>query len=168
MHVDEPGAGAGEEADAAVTASPGCVLAIHTADCVPLALASETAIGVAHVGWRGLMAGVVEETVAALRVLSGEGSVRTELGPCIRPRCYEFGPADLDLVAERYGPAVRSTTASGGPALDLPAAIGVALARAGVDQPLDGGVCTACSPIHWSFRARGDAGRQALLAWVEP
>ena len=144
------------------------MLAIHTADCVPLALTADGMVGVAHVGWRGLMAGVVEETVAALRALGGAVAIEAEVGPCIRPRCYEFGAADLDAVAARYGPNVRAVTSAGRPALDLVAGVRTALDRLGVAAPIDSGVCTACSPAHWSFRAGRDAGRQALVAWLEP
>lgn len=168
VRVDAPGAWAGEEADAAVTAVPGAVLAVHTADCVPLVVTSGSGIGVAHVGWRGLVAGVVESTVTALRALEDGSPLRAEIGPSIRPRCYEFGPEDLDVVAARYGPSVRSTSARGLPALDLASGISIALERVGVGPPRDGAVCTACSPVHWSFRAGADKGRQASLAWIEP
>lgn len=167
--VDRPGAWAGAEADAAVTTVPGTAVAIHTADCVPLALVAAGVVGVAHVGWRGLMAGVVEATVLAVRqALGGEGDLQAEVGPCIRARCYEFGAGDLDAVTTRYGTDVRSVTAAGAPALDLTAGVTVALSRSGVARPADAGVCTACSPAHWSFRARGETGRQALVAWLEP
>jgi len=164
--VTEPGEHAGTEADAAVTAIPGAAVAVHTADCAPVLVLADGAVGVAHAGWRGLLAGVVEATAAALADL-GHPPRSAVLGPCIRPRCYEFGPAELDLVADRYGPAVRAQTAWGAPALDV--AAGVAAACAALDVPLvDHGTCTACSPVHWSHRARADRGRQALVAWVAP
>lgn len=168
VRVDRAGEWAGAEADAAVTSSPACVLAIQTADCAPLLLIGEGTLGVAHVGWRGLLAGVVEETVRALRRLGGDASLRAELGPCIRARCYEFGPDDLEVVGARYGQGVRAVTAAGRPALDLAAGIGAALASVGVPRPADAGVCTACSPSHWSFRAEHASARQALVAWLEP
>ncbi len=168
VQVDGAGACAGEEADAAITVDRGAVLAVHVADCVPLLLAGDGVLGVAHVGWRGLMAGVVEETVAALRALGGDVALRPEIGPCIRARCYEFGAADLDAVASRYGPLVRSVTTQGRPALDLPSGVRIALDRVGLPAPADAGVCTACSPAHWSYRADRASGRQALVAWLEP
>lgn len=168
VQVDHPGQWAGVEADAAVTASAGTVLSVVTADCAPLMLAAEGAVGVAHVGWRGLMAGVVEETVAAMRRIGGDIALRAELGPCIRARCYEFGAADLDAIADRYGPQARGVTAAGTSALDLTGAIGQALRRVGVPDLADSGVCTACSPAHWSYRAGDDSDRQALVAWLEP
>src|SRR5438876_12396346 len=60
--VSSPGAGAGSRADAAVTDQAGCALAVLTADCAPVALASpQGVLGVAHAGWRGLEAGVLEQ-----------------------------------------------------------------------------------------------------------
>lgn len=163
--VTAPGAGAGEWADAAVTAEPGCALVVLTADCAPVALASpEGVVGVAHAGWRGVAAGVLERTVEAMRDLGAE-VVRAVLGPCIRPECYAFGPADLAAVASRLGDGVRARTGDGRPALDLPAAVRSALARAGVDTVDDAGACTACSGRHFSHRARRETERQAVVVW---
>jgi len=163
--VDEPGGGAGQRADAAVTDRPGCALAILTADCAPVALiASDGVVGVAHAGWRGLVGGVLERTVQVMRA-GGASDVRALLGPCIRPGCYEFGADDLAQVARRLGDGVRATTASGAPALDVPAAVRAALGRVGVVDVDDVGVCTACSPVHFSHRARRELGRQALVVW---
>jgi len=147
--VDEPGGGAGQRADAAVTDRPGCALAILTADCAPVALiASDGVVGVAHAGWRGLVGGVLERTVQVMRA-GGASDVRALLGPCIRPGCYEFGADDLAQVARRLGDGVRATTASGAPALDVPAAVRAALGRVGVVDVDDVGVCTACSLVHF-------------------
>lgn len=164
--VTEPGEHAGEEADAAVTARPGAVVAVQTADCAPVLFTGPGVVGVAHAGWRGLEAGVLEATAAAMADLGGAPTHAT-LGPCIRARCYEFGGADLDLVAARYGNAVRGTTSWGTPALDVAAGIAEACRRLGVELH-DVGTCTACSPSHWSHRARAEPQRQALVAWIEP
>lgn len=162
--VTEPGEHAGAEADAAVTATPGCTLAVQVADCAPVALVSDAVVGVAHAGWRGIAAGVLPATVAAMRAL-GAGPIRATIGPCIRPGCYEFGEDDLEAVAALLGDAVRGRTSDGRPALDVPAAVRASLAAAGVDDVDDAGTCTACSADHWSFRARRDAARQAVVAW---
>ena len=144
---------------------PGPALAILTADCAPVALAADDGLyGAVHAGWRGLLAGVVERAVDELRVL-GAGDIRAALGPCIHAECYEFSAADLDAVAARLGDGVRATTATGTPALDIPAAVAAALAEAGVDLAHDTGVCTACSPDHFSHRARGEAARQAMVVY---
>jgi YfiH family protein len=164
--VREPGEHAGAPADAAVAVGPGAAVAVHTADCGPVLLRGEGAVGVVHAGWRGLAAGVLEATIEAMVAL-GAPPTDARIGPLIRARCYEFGVDELDLVAARCGPAVRATTAWGTPALDVAAGIAAVCAEAGI-AVADEGTCTACSPHHFSHRARGDAGRQALVAWIEP
>jgi YfiH family protein len=167
VHVDQPGDGAGEPADAAVTAASGAVLAVHTADCGPIALVADGgAVAVAHAGWKGLAEGVVGATVEQLRSVA-DGPVRAVVGPFIHPECYEFGAADLQRVVDRLGPEVEGRTAAGTPALDLGAGIRTALAQAGVTEVTVVGGCTACGPDAYSHRARGDVGRQAVLAWIE-
>jgi len=166
--VLSPGDGAGSTADAAVTDVPGAALAVLTADCAPVALVSgEGGIGVAHAGWRGVTAGVLERTVATMRSL-GAMRVGAVLGPCIHAECYEFGEDDLATVAARLGHGVRATSARGRPSLDLPAAVRESLARAGVAVDVDlteVDICTACSPDHYSWRARRDTARQAAVVW---
>jgi polyphenol oxidase len=165
VEVDRPGGGRGEAADAAVTAVPGAVLAVLTADCAPVALASpEGVLGVAHAGWRGLVAGVVEACVESMRVL-GASEVEAVVGPCVHPECYSFGREDLQVVVDRYGPTVASQDAAGGPALDLAAGVSVALERAGARLVSGPAPCTSCDPGYWSWRARQDQRRQATVAW---
>jgi hypothetical protein len=163
--VEQPGQHAGAEADAAVTAVPGCVVAIQVADCVPVALVASAAVGVVHAGWRGLVAGVVPNAVAAMRTV-GADAIEAVIGPCIESACYEFGADDLHRVADVLGDEVRGSTRSGSPALDLRAAVHASLRLAGVERTTDHDVCTACSPVHWSHRARGDRERQAVVAWM--
>jgi YfiH family protein len=169
--VDRPGAAAGVEADAAVTATTSAAVAAHTADCVPIGLVAvdgdPAAVGVVHAGWRGLAAGVVVEAARALRDLAG-GSVEAVIGPCIHAECYEFGAADLADVVGRLGPRVAATTPTGAPALDLPAAAELALHEAGVGPVWPVSLCTSCDPSRYSHRARGDRGRNALVAWIDP
>jgi hypothetical protein len=80
--------------DAAVTALPGRVLAVQSADCVPVLLAGPGAIGVAHAGRAGVLQGVIPAVVAALRQLAQPGPLRAVLGPAIGGCCYEV-PAEL-------------------------------------------------------------------------
>jgi polyphenol oxidase len=164
--VDRPGACAGAEADAAVTAGPGAALVVRTADCAPVGLASpEGIVGAVHAGWRGLMAGVLEAAVEVMRSL-GAGEVSAALGPCIGAHAYTFAPVDLDPIAERYGTGVVALDAAGAPALDLSAAVTAALAGCGATLVADARTCTHCSPEHWSWRANRDVGRQATVVWV--
>lgn len=164
--VAEPGEHAGVEADAIVTAVPGAAIAVQTADCAPVLLAGDGVVGVVHAGWRGLHAGVIEAAAAAMDALGGAPATAV-LGPCIRARCYEFDGPERALVADRYGPAVLAETGWGTPALDVAAGVAEACDRLGIAFT-DQGTCTACSPIHWSYRARADTSRQALVAWLEP
>ncbi|MDP1819541.1 MAG: polyphenol oxidase family protein [Acidimicrobiales bacterium] len=164
--VSRPGEHAGVEADAAVTATPGCTLAVRTADCAPVVLRGAHAVAVAHLGWRGVLAGLVARTADAMREL-GAAPVAADLGPCIRSGCYEFDGPELDDLAARFGDGVRATTDGGRPALDLAAAVRVALAEQGVTDVRDGGVCTACDERWFSHRVRQDTGRLATLAWIE-
>ena len=156
----------GAEGDALVTASPGMALAILTADCAPVALASpEGVVAAVHAGWAGLAAGVVARAVEAMRRL-GASTVDAALGPCIHAECYEFGPSELDRLAEVLGDGVRGRTAAGRPALDLTAAVAAALDGAGAALVADEGVCTACAADQcFSHRARAETERQAMLAW---
>ena len=140
-------------------------LAILTADCASLALGSaEGVFGAVHAGWRGLMAGVVEATVATMRAM-GAVDVVGALGPCIHPECYEFSEADLAPVVAAYGPGVQGRTAAGRPALDIPATVAAALAACGAGQSRGRSACTACDDGHFSYRGRRDAARQALAVW---
>ena len=173
--VDAPGEHAGEDADAALTRVDDAPLVVMTADCAPVALVAgsgeATAVAVAHAGWRGLVAGVIRHTVDAMRDEVGDDGapVTAIVGPCIHAECYEFGGADLDAVARALGDErVRSRTADGRPALDVPAAVTAALRAAGVDgtriEIVD--VCTSCNAgTHWSHRARGDVERQGVVVW---
>ncbi len=164
--VDRPGACRGEEADAAVTACTGAALVVRTADCAPVGLASpEGIVAAVHAGWRGLMSGIVEESVIAMRSL-GATSVTAALGPCIAAHAYRFSRPDLELVAARYGPRVVAMDEAGYPALDLAETVRAALGWAGAALVTDALVCTHCSADHWSWRANKDTGRQATVVWV--
>jgi polyphenol oxidase len=179
VEVDVPGEWAGAEADAAVTTAVGAVLAVHTADCAGVVLFGSgpdpvtgeptAVVGAAHAGWRGLQDGVLQHTVDLMRRLGAE-QVDWDLGPCISPAAYEFGESDLDALADRYGPTVRSTTLGGSPALDLRAGVRAALAEAGVDPGSgpDHVPCTALDPGFFSWRARQDTARQAAVVWLAP
>jgi copper oxidase (laccase) domain-containing protein len=174
--VDE--SGAGDEADAIVIGKTGVTgktgdtgktamaLAVFTADCAPVMLASpEGPIAAAHAGWRGLLEGVLPATVSAMR-RAGAVTIEAALGPCIHPECYEFSAGDLALLALALGDEVRGRTSGGQPALDVPAAVRAALAGVDVELTYDAGVCTACSAEHFSHRARKDAERQAGVIWI--
>jgi len=163
--VERPGEHAGRDADAAVTATPGCTLAVRTADCAPVVVLGERSVAVVHLGWRGLVAGLVARTLDAMRGLDDEPR-EAHLGPCIRPGCYEFGADDLAALTGRFGSGVAGTTTWGTPALDLPATVSAALAEAGGPRLSDPSGCTACDTRWYSHRARGEQARFATIAWI--
>jgi len=166
VDCDRPPSGGAPEADAAVTATRDLPIAVVTADCAPIVLASEAAVSVVHAGHKGLAAGVVEAAVAQVRA-HGDDRVRAFLGPCIHPERYEFGAADLAELVMLFGPGVEARTETGQRALDIPAAVRVVLARAGVDELEDCDVCTSASPAYFSHRRDGHTGRQATIAVLQ-
>jgi YfiH family protein len=159
------GPGVRPTADAAVTAVPGIPLVVLTADCAPIAIVADDAIGVVHAGWRGLLAGVVPAAVDALRAI-GTGRVHAVIGPCIRSAHYEFGADDLAAVAARFGDGVVGATVDGSPALDLAAGVRAAFAECGVDDVGDSGECTFADSRYFSYRRDGVTGRQAVVAVI--
>ena len=155
------------EADAAVTATANLPLVVLTADCAPIALAAPGAVGVVHAGWPGLEQGVIGAAVEALLAHS-DGPVHAVLGPSVHPAHYEFGPDLLERLVDRLGPEVAARTTAGTTALDIPTAVRISLARAGVEEFVDVDVCTASSPDHFSYRRDGVTGRQAVVVVRTP
>jgi len=163
VRVDAPGHL--PDCDALLTTVPGLVLAVTTADCMPLLVSALGVVAVAHSGWRGTAAGMPRAILDAVRSAAGPAplDVRVHLGPCIRACCYEVG----EEVAAAFPPsAVRR--GQGRPRLDLPRAAREQLEAAGVaaEAILDCGACTACEPeLYFSHRRDGPAsGRHWTLA----
>ncbi|MHB8264052.1 MAG: polyphenol oxidase family protein [Acidimicrobiales bacterium] len=153
--------------DAIVASSASRCLAILTADCMPVALASpEGVYGAVHAGWKGLIAGVLENAVEAMRGY-GASRVYAATGPCIGPCCYEFSLEDAMAVASRYGTDVMSTSHRGTTSLDLARGAVTALDRAGASVLWHADECTACSGKHFSYRLGDLQARQAMFVWRE-
>lgn len=157
-------------ADAAVTAAAGVVLAILTADCLPVLFcgADGREVGAAHAGWRGLAAGVLERTVATMR--TAPEALLAWLGPAAGPRAYEIGPEVRAAFVDR-DPAAASAfvpTRPGHWHVDLYALGRQRLARAGVTRVYGGERCTISEPRHFfSHRRDGRSGRMATLIWID-
>jgi copper oxidase (laccase) domain-containing protein len=165
--VTVAGEHAGETGDGLVTATGGAFLTMFGADCALVALgSSEGVAGVAHAGWRGALAGVVEATVSEMR-RAGATEVLAWRGACIHPCCYEFGEDDLDLATAALGDPVAATTSGGAAAFDLPAAVRIVLERAGARLVGEEPTCTACGEGWYSWRARRDSGRTLVGVWRE-
>lgn len=146
------------QADALVTATPGIVLAILTADCQPVLFADPKAgvIGAAHAGWRGALSGVLENTLDAMVSLGAtRDNINAVIGPCISQRAYEVGPEFLeDFMAEDTSYARFFANGQDGRyQFDLP---GFGLHRlrvAGVADAVWTGHCTYSNPqMFYSFR----------------
>lgn len=163
-----PGEGPEPVADAAVTSAPGVVLAILTADCLPVLLAARDGgeIGAAHAGWRGLAAGVLEATVQAMQ--TPPGRLVAWLGPAAGPRAYEIGAEvrDAFLAHDPAADAAFAPTRPGHWRVDLYALARQRLAAAGVPLVQGGGECTLSDATrYFSHRRDGRSGRMATLAW---
>ena len=155
------------QADAAVTRMPGVVLTVRTADCLPVLFADRaaTVVGVAHAGWRGLAAGVLEATVAALAARN----LAAWIGPCIGPQAFEVGRDvyDVHCGADAQNARHFAPLREGKWLADLPALARRRLAAAGVDV-VDGGTwCTYSDATRFhSYRRDRTTGRMALYAWL--
>jgi len=151
-----------DQCDGLWTREPGQAMALVTADCYPVAVArasGEPALCVLHVGWRGLLQGIVESGVEAV----GPGPLQAIVGPGIGPCCYEVGEEVAEPFRRRFG---ESMVVDGN--LDLAAATEQALREAGVETLERTGHCTACEPeLFFSHRRdRGRTGRQGVSAYL--
>lgn len=158
-------------ADAAVTRSPGVVLAIQTADCLPVLLAADdgSEIAAAHAGWRGLSAGVLENTLAAMR--TPPPNIIAWLGPAIAARSYEVGDEvrAAFLAHDAAAGAAFVATRPGHWSCDLYELARQRLRAAGISCIAGGGFDTSSDPRLHSYRRDGtNSGRMASLAWMLP
>lgn len=156
-------------ADAAVSFTNGCVTAVMTADCLPVVLTDRagSCVGVAHAGWRGLAAGVLEATVAALARAPGE--LIAWLGPAISQPHFEVGEEVLTAFLEADPEATQAFVANarGRWQADLYTLARQRLAALGVGQVYGGGRCSFAEPEHFfSHRRDGRCGRMVTLAWL--
>lgn len=168
--VVEPEPAIEPEADAAVSRTPGRVLAILTADCLPVAFASTdgSVVAAAHAGWRGLAAGVLEATVAAMGV--PPETVLAWLGPAAGPAAYEVGAEVRDAFVARDPEAAVAfvETRPGHWRADLYRLARQRLMAAGLALPSihGGGLCTISDPRRfYSHRRDQRTGRMATLVW---
>jgi YfiH family protein len=157
-------------ADAAVATRPGEVCAVLVADCLPVLFAARdgSAVGVAHAGWRGLAAGVLERTVEAMPAPPGD--LLAWLGPCIGPAAFEVGAEVREAFVACDRAAARHFEANtrGRWWADLEGLARDRLAAAGVTAIHGGGLCTHADPERFfSFRRDGITGRLAALVWRE-
>ncbi len=148
------------EGDAAVTAAPGVICAVLTADCAPVLLADAEAgvVGAAHAGWKGALGGIVHSTVAAMEALGARpGRIVAVIGPCIAQASYEVG-ADFQERFEHHDRGVGQFFAPGEAAdkrlFDLPAFVLWRLEQAGVSEAAWTGHDTRTDPARFYSNRR--------------
>jgi len=151
-----------ERADGLWTDEPGVPLLVMTADCLPIVLLrthGTPAVAVLHAGWKGLLAGIVDNGVKAL----GRGGLAAAIGPAIGPCCYGVGEEVAARYRERFGDDVMH-----GRNLDLWASAERALRAAGVPRVDRFDRCTSCEEDMFFSHRRddGDTGRQGVIAYV--
>lgn len=171
----------GAEADAALVCARGQAATIMVADCLPVLFAhgSGQAVAAAHAGWRGLQAGVLEATLAALREAAGPGEVMAWLGPAIGPTAFEVGEEVREAFVNEDAGAAAHFAAHASPHkhwADLPALARRRLRRAGV-MSLHGNDsspawCTVSDPSRFFSHRRdavrlGSTGRLAACVWLD-
>ncbi len=159
------------EADAAVSHLPGTVLAILSADCLPVLFcaADGSEIAAAHAGWRGLAGGVLESTLAQLQ--SPPEHLLAWLGPCIGATSYEVGDEVRAAFVDVDGRTARCFTPSRPSQwlCDLSALARHRLNVAGMRHVYGGGFDTFTDARLYSYRREGArSGRFASLIWLDP
>jgi hypothetical protein len=165
-------------ADASIATAPGVVCAVMTADCLPVLFADldGKVVGAAHAGWRGLAAGVLAETVKAMRV-AGAGEITAWMGPAIGPEQFEVGADVLDTFVAGASPDEQAAVEAafrpypGSPGkyfADIFALARLLLAREGITRAAGGSYCTATNAARfYSYRRDHVTGRQASLIWIK-
>nr|WP_041099841.1 peptidoglycan editing factor PgeF [Sulfuritalea hydrogenivorans] len=168
--VDAATAAPGVEADASFTRERGVVCAVLTADCLPVLLCDDQAsvVGIAHAGWRGLAAGVIEATVAAM----GEPGERLMawLGPAIGPQAFEVGGEVRDQFIAHDAQAVSAfkPATEGKWLCDICQLARQRLNALGIRRTASADLCTVGSAEQFfSYRRDGVTGRMASLIWLE-
>ncbi len=151
-----------EHCDGLWTDEPGRAMLLLTADCLPVALvrtAGEPAMAILHIGWRGLLAGIVGEGVRTL----GSGPFAAVIGPSIGPCCYEVGDEVAGPFREAFGDDVVRESR-----LDLWTCAERALRAAGCVRVERLDECTSCNGERFFSHRRdeGRTGRQGVIAYV--
>ncbi len=169
---------AAPQADASVTAQPQIACVAISADCLPVLICDRAgqAVGAAHAGWRGLAAGVLENTAAQVAALAGNEELYAFLGPAIGTQAFEVGAEVRDTFLQAATPAERVATAAAfhpHPEIpnkywaDLCLLARQRLARLNI-QRIDGGQwCTFSDPARfYSYRREGVKAGFASLIWL--
>jgi YfiH family protein len=172
--VDAASAHDAPNADASFTTQPGIVCAIQTADCLPVLLSDTKGrvVAAAHAGWRGLVNGVLENTVLHMRD-AGADAIIAWLGPAIGPQRFEVGEEVREAFIERKnapGDAFKPIPNRPGKYLaDIYLLARNALTKTGIEQIYGGDFCTVIDHHRFfSYRRDKITGRMASLIWIKP
>jgi YfiH family protein len=168
--VDAGAAGCLPQADAALTRHRGAVCVVMTADCLPVLLCDEsgTVVGVAHAGWKGLAAGVIESTVQAMN--TAPQKLLAWLGPAISQRAFEVGDDVRDAFVAQHAQAIEAFLpgANGKWMADIYLLAHQRLHALGVTRIYGGEYCTYSDPARFfSYRRDGLSGRMGTFIWLE-
>ncbi|MGZ3252975.1 MAG: peptidoglycan editing factor PgeF [Burkholderiaceae bacterium] len=161
------------EADASISTTPGVVCTIQTADCLPVLFCDVKGqvVGAAHAGWRGLLHGVLENTVERMHT-AGASEIVTWLGPAIGPQCFEVGAEVRHAFIERDKDNLEAFKPvqdhPGKYFADIYQLARLALKKAGASQIYGGGFCTVTDrKTFYSYRRDKTTGRMASLIWIK-
>lgn len=157
------------EADASIVRAPACVSVVLTADCLPVLLCDRAGrcVAAAHAGWRGLVSGVLENTVQAMGIDPGE--LLVWLGPAIGPQAFEVGDEVRSAFVDLHSQAAGAFTPRSGHRwqADLYQLARIRLSAVGVQAVYGGDRCTFTEPDEFfSYRRDGETGRMASLIWL--
>ena len=157
-------------ADASIAKNPGCVSVVTVADCLPILFAERTGkvVAAAHAGWRGLAAGIIENTIRALE--TSPQNLLAYLGPAIGPSAFEVGDEvrDAFVAVDRAAINAFHPHKPGKWLADLFMLARQRLAKADVLNVYGGGLCTYSNPARFfSHRRDKVSGRMAALIWIE-
>lgn len=166
-----PDAATRPRADALVTASPGLVVGVLTADCAPVLFADPVArvVAAAHAGWKGALGGIIESTIVEMERLGADRRrILAAIGPCIGPQAYEVGPEfkTAFLSADTQFGSYFTPGAGDKSWFDLPGFVASRLHHAGIAAASDLGACTYSDESRFfsfrrvTHRKEADYGRQ--------
>ncbi|NIY91307.1 peptidoglycan editing factor PgeF [Vibrio diazotrophicus] len=155
------------DADGIITSSPNVVCSAMTADCLPVLITntSGTQVAAVHAGWRGLAGGIVENTLEQF-----SNDVMLWLGPAIGPEAFEVGEDVLQAFLDydsKAGVAFVPGKQKGKWWANMTMLTRLRMAKLGIDQVFDSGLCTYQDPQRfYSYRRDGVTGRQATFIWI--
>ncbi|MDO9267921.1 MAG: peptidoglycan editing factor PgeF [Methylobacter sp.] len=171
------GRGGLPKADASYTAESAVVCAVMTADCLPLLVcaADGSQVAAIHAGWRGLLAGVIGNTITSMQSplpplckRGGRGDFLVWLGPAIGPDCFEVGAEVRNAFLEKSAAFIKAFKEqnNGQWLADIYQLARIDLAMLGIDKVYGGGFCTVTEHERfYSYRRDKQTGRMATLIW---